>query len=356
MAKSSVRFKDTVAAFGQLSEEVKARKLAPIYLLMGEEGYFIDALTELLAESILPEQDRAFSQYVVYGRDVDAGKVTTLCRQLPMTGEYQVVILKEAQQMPQLDKLSLYTEHPSPTTILVICLKGKSLDKRTGLYKWIQKHGRILESVRPYESEVGAWLQALITKRGYSLDHKALAMLTEHLGNDLQKIAGEVDKLLLSLAEGEQKITDHHIETHVGISKEYNNYELCRAVIMRQAGRALQIADHFARNPKDNPTLLTVMALFTQFRQLFLLNYLQWQSRRKGLPMPQDAELMRLCRITNFYALGEMKQAMALWPNKRVFQVLGLLREYDAKSKGLGSGSMSDGELRRELILKILLC
>lgn len=353
MAKSSVRFKDTVAAYGQLASEIKARQFAPVYLLMGEESYFIDALSDLLSEAILPVEEQAFSQYTIYGREVDAGKVTTLCRQLPMMGSHQVVILKEAQQMAQLDKLSLYTEHPSPTTILVICLKGKSLDKRTTLYKWIQKHGRILESVHPYDSEVGDWLRTLVSQRGYSIDQKALSMLIEHLGTDLAKMAGEVEKLLISLPEDQRKITDQQIEEHVGISKEFNNFELCKAVMLRQTGKALQIADHFARNPKDNPTLLTIMALFTQFRQLFLLNYVQWQSRRKGVPMPADAELMRLTRINNFYALGEMKQAAALWPNKRVFQVLGLLREYDAKSKGVEAGNISDGELRRELLLKI---
>lgn len=355
MAKSSVRFKDTVAAYGQLCAEIKARQFAPVYLLMGEESYFIDALSDRLQQEILPETDRAFSQYVVYGRDVDSGKVTTLCRQLPMMGSHQVVILKEAQQMNQVDKLSLYTEHPSPTTILVICYKGKSLDKRTALYKWVQKHGRVLESVRPYENEMGSWLQELVRERGYTMDGKAQAMLTEHLGNDLAKISSEVDKLLIALPEGQRQISDQQIEEHVGISKEFNNFELCRAVILRQPGRALQIADHFARNPKDNPTLLTIMALFMQFRQLFLYNYLQWQVRRKGIALPSDGELMRQCRVNNFYSWNDIKQAAPLWPNKRVFQVLGLLREYDAKSKGVGAGNISDGELRRELLLKILM-
>lgn len=355
MAKSSVRFKDTVATYEAMVADVRVRKFKPVYLLMGEESYFIDSLSDLLAESILGEADRAFSQYVVYGKDVNSGKVITLCRQLPMMGSHQVVIVKEAQQMERFDQLSLYTEHYSAQTILVLCYKGKSVDKRSSLYKWIVKNGAVLESVRPYDSEINLWLEGFVRRRGCDIDQKALQMLTEHLGTDISKISNELDKLLLSLDKDTKRITDLDIERNIGISREYNNFELCKAVLFRDMKRALSIADHFARNPKDNPTLLTVMALFTEFRQLFLVNYLIWQSRHKGIPMPQDQELMRVARINNFYALGDIKRATSLWPNKKVFSILGLLREYDAKSKGLGAGNISDGELRRELLLKIFL-
>ena len=177
-------------------------------------------------------------------------------------------------------------------------------------------------------------------------------MLTDHLGTDLSKIANELRKLLVSLPEGTKRITDADIEANIGISKDFNNFELCKAVLARDMERSLRIAAHFARNPKDNPLLLTVMALFGQ---LFLLNYLRWQSRHKGLPFPPDGELMRILRLNNPYALGELKQAAGEWPNRKVFAILGLLREYDAKSKGLNAGGMSDGELLRELLLKIFL-
>lgn len=355
MAKSAVRFRDTVAVHDRLMGEARARKFAPVYLLMGEEAYFIDSLCDYLASNILDEASRAFSQYVVYGRDLEAGQVVNLCRQMPMTGGHQVVIVKEAQQLQKIEKLSFYTDNPSPTTILVICYKGKSLDKRSSLYKGIVKCGAVLESVRPYDSEIAGWLQQFVASKGCSIDQKALTMLTDHLGADISKISNELGKLLLSLPEGTKQIRDSHIEEHIGISKDFNNFELCKAVITRNMERALLIADHFARNPKDNPTLLTIMALFGQFRSLFLINYLRWQSRNRGIPFPQDAELMRLTRINNSYALGEMKQCAALWPNKKVFSILGLLREYDAKSKGLGAGQITDGELRRELLLKIFL-
>jgi len=355
MAKSSIRFKDTVTLYERLCGEVRNRNFAPVYLLMGEESYFIDSLCDLLAGSILRESERDFSQYTVYGRDVEAGQVVNLCRQMPMMGERQVVILKEAQQMRQIEKLSFYTDKPSASTVLVICHKEKNIDKRSSLYKGIAKQGVVLESVRPRDYEIAGWLTQFIAARGCSIDPKALTMLTDHLGTDIAKISNELDKLLLSLPEGTKRITDAHIEQNIGISKDFNNFELCKAVLAKDSARALLIADHFARNPKDNPLLLTVMALFNQFRQLFLVNYLRWQVRHKNIPFPTDAELMKILRVGNPYAVGELKQAAPLWPNRKVFNILGLLREYDAKSKGLGAGSAADGELLRELLLKIFL-
>ena len=355
MAKGTLKFKDSVADFERITGEIAARKFAGIYLLMGEEGYFIDAVAEQLAASILDEAARAFNQITVYGRDSDAGQVVNLCRQMPMMGQYQVVIVKEAQQLKGLDKLALYTQKPSPTTILVICHKEKNVDRRSAFYKGCAAHGVVLESVRPRDYEIAAWLQQFIRRRGMEIDPKALSMLTDHLGTDIAKIANELQKLTVSLPEGTRRITDRDIEANIGISKDFNNFELCKAVVTRDMARALMIADQFARNPKDNPLLLTVMALFSQFRDLFVVNYLRWLSRRRNQPFPSDQELMRLLRKNNTFILGEIKQNAALWDNRKVFQVLGLLREYDAKSKGMGSGGASDGELLRELLLKIFL-
>ena len=355
MAKSALKFRDSVARYEQLAAEIAARRFAPVYLLMGEEGYFIDALAERLATTVLDEASRAFNQITVYGRDTDAGQVVNLCRQMPMMGQYQVVIVKEAQQLRGIEKLSYYTQKPSPTTILVVCHKEKNADKRSAFYKGCAANGAVFESVRPRDYEIASWLQQFVKGRGLTIDQKALSMLTDHLGTDLSKIANELRKLLVSLPEGTKRITDADIEANIGISKDFNNFELCKAVLARDMERSLRIAAHFARNPKDNPLLLTVMALFGQFRQLFLLNYLRWQSRHKGLPFPPDGELMRILRLNNPYALGELKQAAGEWPNRKVFAILGLLREYDAKSKGLNAGGMSDGELLRELLLKIFL-
>ena len=355
MAKSALKFKDSVAQYERIAAEVAARRFSGIYLLMGEESYFIDALSDQLAATILDEAARAFNQITVYGRDSEAGQVINLCRQMPMMGQYQVVILKEAQQLKGLDKLALYTQKPSPTTILVICHKEKNADKRSAFYKGCAANGAVFESVRPRDYEIGPWLAQFVASKGCTIDAKAQAMLTDHLGTDLAKISNELGKLLLSLPEGTKKITDAHIEQNIGISKDFNNFELCKAVTGQNLEQALRIADHFARNPKDNPLLVTILALFNQFREIFRINYLRWLSRHKGVPFPSDTELIGILRMNNAYALGELKQTSARWDNRRVFRILGLLREYDAKSKGMNAGGAPDGELLRELLLKIFL-
>lgn len=215
-----------------------------------------------------------------------------------MMGSYQVVILKEAQQLRGIERLSLYTQKPSPTTILVICHKEKNVDKRSAFYKGCAANGAVLESVRPRDYEIASWLQQFIRERGLTIDAKALSMLTDHLGTDIAKISNELHKLTVSLPEGTTRITDADIEANIGISKDFNNFELCKAVATRDMARALMIADHFARNPKDNPLLLTIMALFGQFRDLFVVNYLGWLSRRKGAPSPRTRSSCGSCART----------------------------------------------------------
>lgn len=354
MAKTAVRFKESVAEYERLRKEIAARRFAPIYLLMGEEGYFIDSLCDALASTILTPAEQSFNQITVYGKDTDAAQVVNLCRQMPMMGSHEVIIVREAQQLRNIEKLSLYTSKPQPSTILVVCHKDRSVDRRSAFYKQCAAAGVVFESVRPRDYEIGPWLSGFIASKGCRIDEKALSMLTDHLGCDVSKIANELEKLLVSLPEGTQRITDRDIERNIGISREYNNFELCKAVLGRDMARALRIADHFGRNPKENPLLVTVLALFGQFRQLFVLNYLYWLARRRGTGAPSDAELMRALKVGNVFAINELRQAMPRWPNNKVFGVLGLLREYDGKSKGLDAGGASDGELLRELLLKML--
>ena len=355
MAKSAYKFKDSVAVFESLRAEIAARRFAPIYLLMGEESYFIDALCEKLASTILSPAEQAFNQITVYGKDSDAGQIVNLCRQMPMMGSYQVIIVKEAQQLRQIEKLSHYTSKPQSSTILIVCHKEKNVDKRSAFYKQCQKEGVVFESVRPRDYEIGPWLTQFIQGKGLRIAPKAVQMLTDHLGCDIAKISNEIDKLLVSLPAGTKDITDLHIEQNVGISKDFNNFELCNAVATWDVKRAMTIADHFARNPKDNPLLLTIMALYGQFRDMFIINYLRWLERYKRVPFPSEMELMRTLKKSNAYAVKELMQLSQRWPNRKVFGVLGLLREYDGKSKGIDTGGMSDGELLRELLLKIFM-
>ena len=358
MAKG-VKFSDCIADYNMIMKSIEARQFAPIYLLSGDEGYFIDAIADRLASTILNEAERSFNQLTVYGQDSDPGKIVMLCRQMPMMGSYQVVIVKEAQQLAKIENLNLYTSQPQPTTILIICYKnkeqGRGIDKRTAFYKSCAKSGCVFESMRPKEYEIDGWLTSYIASLGLKADPKAVAMLKEHVGMDIGRIVKEIDKLKVSMAVGEKIITDSHIEEYIGLSKDYNNFELNDAVLKQDVGRAMRIAEHFAHNQKTYPITLTITLLFSLFQQLFLLNYHLWQSRKRGIPMPADTELMRAIRANNLYAVKELKANIGRWNGPRLFKILGYLREYDAKSKGVDSGGLDGGELLKELLLKIFM-
>lgn len=357
MAKTSGKasFKDTIATYERLTKDISGGKYAPVYLLMGEEGYFIDRISEMIGSTVLNEAERDFNQIVVYGKDTDEGTIINYARQMPMMGRYEVIIVREAQSLRKPDQLSIYTASPSPTTILVICYKGKSIDKRSALYKHVSQKGEVLESIRPRDYEIAAWLGDFIKSKGCSIDTKALNMLTDHLGTDIAKISNELTKLLTYLPEGTKTITAQHIEDNIGISKDFNNFELTKAISEKNIGRAMMIADHFRRNPKDNPLTVTLSALFTHFQRIFIINYKRWQVKYKNVPMPSDVELSTLLKLPNPFFLNEYKQAATLYPNKKVFNIFGLLRDCDMRSKGIGGGSADDGELLRELLLKIFI-
>lgn len=358
MAKTA-KFSDAMASYNSIMKDIEARRFAPMYLLMGDEGYFIDAIAERLGGSILNEAERSFNQVTAYGADSDTGKIVMLCRQLPMMGNYQVVIVREAQQLEKIENLVHYTSAPQNSTILIICYKnkeqGRGLDKRTAFYKSCVKGGVVFESVRPKEYEIDQWLSSYISSQGLGIEPKAMAMLKEHVGMDISRMVHELDKLKVSMPEAKRMITDSDIEQYIGISKEFNSFELNDAVMKRDVGRAMRIAEHFSHNPKSYPIIQTITLLFNQFQQLFLLNYHLWQSRKRGIPMPADMELMTAVRANNLYALKELKANIGKWTGPQLFRVLGLLREYDAKSKGVNSGGLDNGDLLKELLLKIFM-
>lgn len=358
MAKT-LKFSDCIAEYDAIMNSIAERKFAPIYLLTGDEGYFIDAIAERLASTILNEAERSFNQVVVYGQDSDPGQIVMLARQLPMMGSYQVVIVKEAQLLSKIDNLNHYTSQPQPTTILVVCYKnkeqGRGIDKRTSFYKSCVKNGCVFESVRPREYEIDSWLNGYIVSRGLKMNAKAMAMLKEHVGMDIGRMVHEIDKLAVSMDDNQSVITDSHIEQYIGLSKEFNTYELNDAVLKQDVARAMRIADHFAHNPKSYPIVLTITVLFGLFQQLFLLNYYLWQTRAKRMPFPSDPELMRCIRANNMFVVKELKANASRWDGKKLFAVLGLLREYDAKSKGVDNGGLDNGELLKELLLKIFM-
>lgn len=356
MAKSSkVSFKDSVNDFNRLTTNIKRGMFEPVYLLMGEEAYFIDKLADMLADSILTGAERSFNQIVVYGKDGDAGNIINLCRQMPMMGGRMVIIIKEAQQLKKLEMLSAYTASPLASTVLVICHKEKNVDKRTPLYKKTKEKGVVFESVPPRDYEMGAWLNDFSASIGLKLDAKSTVMITDFLGSNLSRIANELEKLKTSVPEGTSLITADIIEKNIGISKEFNNFELTKAISEKDLAKALRIADYFARNPRDNPFVVTMSAVFTHFQRIFLLNYQRWLSRKQGKPMPSDMELSGILKLPNPYFLREYQAAANLYPNPKVFAIFGIIRDFDMKSKGMNAGSADNGELLKEFLLKIML-
>lgn len=348
-----VTFSSCEADFSRIMGDIRSRNFAPIYLLQGEEFYFIDALCDAFAEGVMEEAMRAFNQIVLYGNDTDGATVASYCRQLPMMGEYEVIIVKEAQQLDKIENLVAYTASPQRSTILILCHKGKAVDRRSQLYKSIKANGVVFDSVSPREYEAERWLSGFAAKRGLTLDAASSKILVAHLGVDISKISNELEKIAVSLPADCKRVTPEHIENYIGISRQFNNFELSNAVLDKQVERALRIAQYMGENPKAYPLLLSVKVLYDAFRQLFVYNYLAWDSRRNGRAMPSDGELCKILKLTNPYFLRDVVRRAPLWPNSKVFNIIGLTCEYDAKSKGIDDGGASNGELLRELLLKI---
>ncbi len=356
MAKQS--FKEVQQKSREILSALERGAYAPLYLFMGEEGYYTDLLSQYIATHALDDTQREFNQTVLYGKDTEGAEVVALCRRYPMMSPRQVVIVREAQAMRGVEALGSYAQKPLESTILVICYKGKSLDKRSAVYKQIAglKGAVVLESTSPRDYEMEGWVRALFDARGVKIEPKAVQMLADHLGTDLQKIAKEVEKLFTRLPEGIAQITATHIEQNIGISKEFNNYELTRALSERNMARALLIADHFAANPKDNPLVVTISALFGHFQRIVTLGIAKWENKRRGVPELtglSEAGVASLLKLPSPFFAREYITASGHYSNQKAFTILGWLREYDMKSKGMNAGSTNPGELLRELLLRI---
>ena len=351
MAKTT--FKDSRTGAMSLLQSLAAGKYAPVYLLMGEEPYHVDLITDYISANALPEEQKAFNQVVLYGKDTDGAAVTQQARRYPMMSDRQVVVVRQAQNMPKIDDLAHYLESPSPSTVLVLSYQGKSMDRRSALFKKINEKGVVLESVTPRDYEVGGWIADTISRRNLSADPRAVQMIADHVGTDLKKIASELDKLLTRLPEGTASITVEHVEQNIGISKEYNNFELTKALSGRNTRQALLIAGHFAANHKDNPLTVTITVLFNHFQRIVTLNIMKWERNRNGKQIISPQEIARQLGLSHAFFVDEYLTASANYPNSKAFHILGLLRQWDMKSKGMDAGSTDDRELLRELILRI---
>jgi DNA polymerase III subunit delta len=328
--------------FESLFTELKAGQYKPVYFLMGDEPYFIDAITDYIAAHALTDSERAFNQLVLYGRDTDIGTVISSARRYPMMAPRQLIIVREAQQLRSLEGLDSYLSAPLATTILVFAYKYKKIDKRTKLAKLLGEKSVLFESDKIREDKVPAWISNALSADGFQIDPKAASLLVDFLGNDLGKIKNELEKLILVLQKGNKKITAEVIEKNIGISKDFNNFELNRSLVERDVVKANRIIRYFADNPKNNPFVLTISSLFYYFSKILIFHSLADKSKEN---------IARELGI-NPYFVAEYQQAARIYPAVKTRNIISLLREYDLKAKG-GSAA-SDGDLLKELIYKII--
>lgn len=328
----------------QLVTDIKNKSLKPIYFLMGDEPYYIDKISGFIEEHVLLDEEKGFNQMVLYGRDVSIEDIVSNAKRYPMMAERQVLIVKEAQDLSRnIEKLADYASNPQPTTVLVVNYKYKKIDKRKALYKAIKKVGVVYESKTLYENQVGDWIRRVLSPKKYSISPKAAQMLVEFLGTDLSKINNELEKLQIILPKGTQ-ISPEHIEENIGISKDFNNFELRKAVGEKNTVKAYRIINYFAENPKDNPMVVTVSLLFNFFSQLLHFHGLKDKSPRSV------ASALKV----NPYFVNEYINAARHYPMRRVSAVISVLREFDVKSKGVGSNAVPQGDLLKELLVKIM--
>jgi DNA polymerase III subunit delta len=331
----------------KIIRDIEMKNFRPVYFLMGEEPYFIDLITDYVEEHVLDEASKAFCQTIVYGRDVTMDQVVSLAKGFPMMGDRQVVIVKEAQDMKEWKKdddmksLEAFLNHPTPSTVLLFTYKNKTLDKRKKLYKTLTKQGVVFESEKIRDYKLAEWIEKYVAQRGFKINNTAAQLLAEYLGTDLSKVVNAINKLSIILPE-KGEITPKVIEDNIGISKDYNVWELQKALGQKDIMKANRIIHYFEANPKANPIQMVLPSLYGYYSKLAM--YMSLPDKRNAA-----SELGM-----NPYALNDYKEASAKYTAQKVERIISHLRETDKKSKGLDNYSVEDGELMKELVFKIL--
>jgi DNA polymerase III subunit delta len=332
------------ATFEEIMSDLKNRIFRPVYFLAGEEPYYIDLITDYIEDKVLPEAEKSFNQIVLYADDTNIASIIDVARRFPMMASHQVVIIKEAQSLKRIEDLAIYLEKPLASTILVFSYKYKTLDKRTKLFKTLESHAVYFESPRLRDYQIPGWIDRYLMKKGIKTDPSASAMLTEYLGTDLHKIANELDKLIITLPAGKPVITTELIEKNIGISKDYNNFELQKSIGEKNIMKSNMIVRYFADNPKDNPMTLTVASLFGFFSKLLQYHYLTDKSKNN---------VAAALKVNPFF-VKDYESAAVKYNVAKTVQIISLLRTYDMRSKGFGDAGTEPGELLRELVYRIL--
>jgi DNA polymerase III subunit delta len=324
--------------------DLKNKNYSTIYFLEGEEPYYIDMVSDYILEHVLTESEKAFNQTLLYGKDITPDTILTAARRYPMMAERQVVVVREAQNIRDIDDLASYVERPAPSTILVLCHKYRTIDKRKKLYKAIQKNGVYLESKPLYENQVPNWIMAYLKTKQLGIEQKAVQMITDHVGNNLQRIVNELDKIVFSAVPG-TSITVDDVEKNIGISKEYNAFEFQKALGSKDIYKANRIVNYFIENEKSNPIQMIVGILVSFFRKILTYHTIGNKSNQN--------EVARELGISPYF-INDYLTAGRNYPLQKAVLILSLLREYDLRSKGARGGTTQNGELMRELTYKIL--
>ena len=326
--------------------DVRSGKFQPVYFLMGEESYFIDLITEAIVKHALNDDERDFNQTVMYGADVaNYGVVVNAAKRYPMMAPRQLVVVKEAQQIANIEMLSFYLKQPLASTVLVINHKH-GVVKSKKILSEIEQVGVVYESKRLYDNQLPAFINGYVSENGCSIENKAMQMLADYIGSDLNRLTGELDKLRIVMGEGRTCITPDDVERNVGVSKEFNNFELLNAIVTRNAFKANRIVNYFERNPSNNPLVVTISVLFGFFSNL-MIAYFAADKSEQGL--------MQELKLRSTFQARDYVAAMRQYNAFKCIDVIALLRQYDARSKGIGStNNTTEGELLRELVFKII--
>jgi DNA polymerase-3 subunit delta len=335
------RFEDILSGLGK-------GIVSPLYLLMGEEPYYSDIITEEIIKNSLTLQERDFNLLILYGPDTNPVKVIEASRRYPVMAARQVVIVKEAQLMADIKGLEIYFRNPFPSTVLVISLTGKTVDKRGAFYKAALENAVVLESTQLKDYQVLPWIESYIKKRGKRIEPDAAVLLADHCGVELRKLVQELEKLINHLSEDEEVITPLTVEENTGISREYNTFELVKAVSMKDNTKAFKIACHFGDSPKQYPNVMTFAALFSHFARVLKYHAIVRKNRNAG-----KYELMKATGTWES-ALRELESSARNYSMIKCMEVISLIRKYDYMSKSNDRGEADDGELLMELVHKIM--
>ena len=331
--------------YEEIARNLKNKVYAPIYFLMGEEDYYIDRISEYILNHILTDTEKEFNQTVVYGADTDIASVINTARRYPMMSKYQIVVVKEAQNLKNLDELVYYLQKPMPSTILVFCYKHGSLDRRKKITIELDKAGVLFESKKLKDTQLPGFITSYLKRRQVEIEPKASEMMAEFVGTDLNRMASELEKLIITLSKGLRRITPEQIERNIGISKDFNNFELRNALIAKDILKANQIVKYFEENPKSNPLQVTLAVLFNFFSNL-MLAYYALEKNEQGIA----AQL----GLRSAWQARDYQTAMRRYTGVKVMKIIEAIRRCDVRSKGISNASVSDGDLLRELVYVIL--